>query len=297
MEEPEEPAFLERIREQIRRPMVFFDLETTGVDINTAKIVEICLVKIYPSGYVKSRDEFSTRINPGIPIPNSELHGITDEMVKDCPLIEDVIQDVVGFLQVSDLAGFNIRGYDIPLLLRVFRENNYEYSLTNVSILDVCDLYKILEPRNLDALFDQYVGRERENAHCAVDDTYDTIEAFSNMLLYHSSPDFEGTKRYLPDGVNEWLARTGDTKRVDLARKFIRKDDGEVYFNFSKHIGQKVNENPGMLEWMLKGDFDPETKLWCTHLLNLIKLEAERKLNPEPTVNTEEETPENLPFD
>ena len=235
------------------RPLVFFDLETTHLDVNIAKIVEIALVKLFPDGKTES---FLTRINPEIPIPRdaTRIHGITNFDVMDKPNFKEVAADVYSFIKDCDLSGYNLINYDLPILIYEFKRAGIEFSKENFFILDVMTIFKIKERRNLAAAYRFYCQKDLEGAHSALKDTQATLEIFQAQM-----------KRYpdLPNSVAELhqVCNQRDERFVDSDKKFVWQNE-EACFTFGKYKGsplKKVAENDAeYLTWMLESDFSPE---------------------------------------
>jgi len=248
---------------ELERPMVFFDLETTHLDVNIARIVEIALVKLFHDGTTES---FLTRINPGIPIPvdATRIHGINNFDVMDKPVFREVAVDIHSFIKDCDLAGFNLIAYDLPILINEFKRTGIDFSTENVYVVDVMTIFKMKERRNLSAAYRFYCQKELENAHSALKDTQATLEIFQSQI-----------KRYpdLPRSVAELhqLCNQRDERFVDSDKKFIWQD-GEACFTFGKYKGsplRKVVKNDAeYLTWMLGSDFSPEVKQIIRSALN-----------------------------
>lgn len=231
--------------------MVFFDLETTGTQPLTDRIVQIACVKRYPDG---KEVEWESLVNPGCPIPPeaSSIHGITDEQVADAPTFAVLAPKLVRALAGCDLGGFNVRRFDIPMLLAEFSRAGHAFSIDGRAIVDAMSIFHVQEPRNLSAAVKFYLMQEMTGAHNALNDVRATIGVFDAQ-----------TKRYnLPDtafGVSELCA--GDS--VDLAGKLVWKD-GEVSVAFGKQKGKALRwlakNDRGFLDWMMRGEFDADTK-------------------------------------
>ncbi len=238
---------------KLERPLVFFDLETTHLDVNIARIVEIALVKLFPDG---TSESFLTRINPEIPIPPdaTRIHGINNFDVMDKPRFQEVAVDVHSFIKDCDLSGFNLINFDLPILVNEFKRAGIQFSRENVFIIDVMTIFKMRERRNLAAAYRFYCQKELEGAHSALKDTQATLEIFQAQL-----------KRYpdLPNSVAELhqVCNQRDERFVDSDKKFIWQNE-EACFTFGKYKGfplRKVAENDAeYLTWMLGSDFSPE---------------------------------------
>ena len=174
----------------LKKPIIFFDLETTGTDISKDRIVEICYIKVYPDG---RETEYTRRINPGMHIPEvaSAVHGIYDEDVKDCPLFKDVAREIANEFEGCDLAGFNSNRFDLPLLAEEFLRAQVDIDLSRHNAIDVQVLYHKREPHTLAAAHKFYCGSEFENAHSALADTRATYNVISR--LFQGRPLSQGT--------------------------------------------------------------------------------------------------------
>jgi DNA polymerase-3 subunit epsilon len=241
---------------KLKKPLCFFDLETTGTDTMKSKIVSISIKKIFPSGIV---DHFSTLVNPGIPIPKevSEIHGITDEMVKDYPLFETLADRIYTLFLGSDIAGYNSDKFDIPLLSTEFAAVNLSFPEEGFKSIDVFSIFSQFQPRTLSAAYKLYVGGELNNAHDSQADTEATFLILNEMLKAHSE---------LPDNMDELsIFSLRGNERVDICGKFGKDKDGDYIFNFGKHQGSKINyNNVEYLGWMInKGEFHSDTINWA----------------------------------
>lgn len=240
---------------KLERPLVFFDLETTHLDVNIARIVEIALVKLFPD---ETTESFLTRINPGIPIPAevTRIHGINNFDVMDKPTFQEIAVDIQSFIKDCDLAGYNLIYYDLPILINEFKRAGIEYSAEYVYVVDVMTIFKQKERRNLAAAYRFYCQKELEHAHSALKDTQATLEIFQAQI-----------KRYtdLPNNVAalHQFCNPRDERFVDNDKKFIWQD-GEACFTFGKYKGaflKKVAQNDAeYLTWMLEQDFSPEVQ-------------------------------------
>lgn len=247
---------------QLNRPVAFIDLETTGVNLSTDRIVEIAIVKLLPDG---SRQTKRKLINPQMPIPasSSDIHGITDEMVKDAPTFKDAGNEIKQFLESCDLGGYNSNRFDIPMLMEEFLRAGMDVDLSDRKMIDVQHIFYQMEPRTLSAAYKFFCSKELENAHSAEVDINATIEVLEAQI-----------KRYpqLGTSVSSVLSVIGEEKIVDYARRFIFDDKGVEVFNFGKYKGKSVCDTlryePQYYDWMMKGDFPMHTKKKLTELFN-----------------------------
>ena len=245
----------------LQRPLVFVDLETTGVNLATARIVEIAIVKVLQDGTKLVKQKF---INPQVPIPksSSDIHGITDEKVKEAPTFKEVANELKQFIDNADLSGYNSNRFDIPLLIEEFLRAGMNIDMTNRRLVDVQHIFHMMEKRTLGAAYKFYCEKELEGAHSAETDATATWEILEAQLTRYS---------HLGNTVETILQFTGEEKFVDFARRFIMENEVEV-FNFGKHKGRPVCDvlkaEPQYYDWMMKGDFPLHTKQKLTEILN-----------------------------
>ncbi|MBY0479874.1 MAG: 3'-5' exonuclease [Chitinophagaceae bacterium] len=246
---------------QLTRPIAFIDLETTGINITTDRIVELAIFKVLQDGTKQVKRKL---INPLMPIPasSSAIHGITDEMVKDAPSFKQVANEIKQFLEGCDLGGYNSNRFDIPMLLEEFLRVGIDYTVDGKKLVDVQKIFHMMEQRTLSAAYKFYCGKTLEGAHGAEADATATWEVLEAQL-----------ERYpqIGDSVEGIVKFTGEDDIVDFARRFI-KDKGVEVFNFGKHKGKPVTqvlkEEPQYYDWMMKGDFPINTKQKLTEMLN-----------------------------
>ncbi|UCS92989.1 3'-5' exonuclease [Echinicola marina] len=256
----------------IKTPLAFFDLEATGINISTDRIVEFSFVKIHPNG----KEEIKTmKINPTIPIPKevSLIHGIYDEDIKDAPTFKDIAKELHQFLDGADLAGFNVLKFDIPLLVEEFLRAGIDFDIEKRNLLDAQKIFHMMEKRNLTAAYKFYCGKTLENAHSAEADTIATYEVFKAQVERYENEeaiDLQGNKLGIIENDMKKIHALINEKMVDLAGRFIFNDDGVECFNFGKHKGKPVEkvlqEEPNYYDWMMKGDFPLDTKRKFTQI-------------------------------
>lgn len=244
---------------QLTKPLAFIDLETTGVNLGSDRIVEIAIVKILTDG---SQTVKRKLINPGIPIPkaSSDLHGITDEMVKDAPTFKQLAQELKQILDGCDLAGYNSNRFDIPLLVEEFLRSGVEFDMKGRRMLDVQQIFYKMEPRTLSAAYQFYCAKTLDGAHSAAVDAGATYEILQAQLQR-----YEG----LGHTVDSILKSVGEEPIVDFAKRFVW-DNGVEVFNFGKFKGRAVADvlkaEPQYYDWMMKGDFPQHTKQKLTEI-------------------------------
>ena len=249
------------MRLQLQRPIAFIDLETTGVNISTDKIIEIAIVKILPDGSKVTKRKL---LNPQMPIPESStaVHGITDEMVKDAPTFKQIANEIRQFLDNCDLGGYNSNRFDIPMLIEEFMRTGLDFSTEGRKMVDVQKIFHLMEQRTLTAAYRFYCDKCLVEAHSAEADAHATWE----ILLAQ-------VERYPHIGttVEHIVKFTGEDEIVDFARRFIKVNGVEI-FNFGKHKGKPVLEvlkaEPQYYDWMMKGDFAMNTKQKLTEIFN-----------------------------
>ena len=238
----------------LRNPLVFFDLETTGINIVKDRLVEISFVKVHPNG----KEECKTRrINPEMPIPpeSTAIHGITDEDVKDCPTFKEIAKSLAAQIEGCDLAGYNSNRFDIPLLVEEFLRAGVDIDLNKRKFVDVQTIFHKMEQRTLSAAYKFYCDKSLENAHTAEADTMATYEILKAQL-----------DRYPDDLQNdiEFLSKYSSfTNNVDFAGRMVYNEDGKETINFGKYKGKLVEEvlknDPGYYSWIMNGDFPLNT--------------------------------------
>ncbi len=241
----------------LTRPLVFFDLETTGVNIGTDRIVEISCVKVCPDG---SHMEYRQRLNPEMPIPAAAtaVHHISDDDVRDEPRFRDIAEQLMLSFEGCDIAGFNSNKFDVPLLMAEFSRVGLNFSLSGRRLIDVQTIYHRLEQRTLSAAYRFYCGKELEGAHSALADTMATYEVLMAQLDRYPETEEFGNDM---DKLARFSVQGGN---MDLAGRLSRGTDGDAVFNFGKYKGQKVADvfrrEPSYYRWMMQGDFPKDTK-------------------------------------
>ncbi len=247
---------------QLNRPIAFIDLETTGVNLSSDRIIEIAIIKILPDG---TRQVKRKLINPEMPIPqaSTDIHGITDDMVKDAPTFRQVANELKQSIENCDLGGYNSNRFDIPLLMEEFLRVGIDVDLSSRRMVDVQHIFYQMEPRTLAAAVKFYCGRELINAHSAEADVDATIDVLMAQLDRYTT---------LGNTIDSILGTIGEEKIVDYARRLAYDDKGVEVFNFGKHKGRSVAEvlkaEPQYYDWIMKGDFPLHTKKKLTEILN-----------------------------
>ena len=246
---------------QLNKPIRFIDLETTGINVSLDRIVEIAIIKIAPDG---SKQVKRKLINPEMPIPAgaSEVHGISDDMVKDAPTFKSVANEIKQFIEGADMAGYNSNRFDIPMLNEEFLRAGIAIDMESRKLLDVQKVFHMMEQRTLSAAYKFYCDKTLEDAHTAEADAMATFEVLEAQVQKYPQ---------LGKTVDAIVKFTGEDQIIDFARRFIFENGVEV-FNFGKHKGKPVSqvlkEEPQYYDWMMKGDFALHTKQKLTEILN-----------------------------
>jgi DNA polymerase-3 subunit epsilon len=245
---------------KLRRPIAFIDLETTGINVASDRIVEISVLKIDPNG----REEWmSTRINPEMPIPpkSTAIHGITNEDVADSPTFKEIARKLTAFLEGTDLAGYNAIKFDIPVLAEEFLRANIDFNFRKRKYVDAQVIFHKKEQRTLSAAYLFYCNKELENAHSSKADTQATFEVLKSQLDRYND---------LENDVEKLAEYSSFNNIVDFAGRIIYDENGIEIFNFGKHKGKLVEtvfrEEPSYYSWMMNGDFPLYTKKILTEI-------------------------------
>lgn len=241
------------------RPIIFFDLETTGTDFVQDRVVQIAVLKLDTD----LSEEVRTRlINPGIPIPKaaSEVHGIYDDDVKDKPRFSEIAKSLSDFFVDCDIAGYNSNSFDIPFLVEEFARCGIEFPSPDAKLIDVCTIFKKKEERTLSAAMKFYCDKTHDDAHDAEADVRATLDVFKAQLARYN--DIGTTAAELHE-----FCRRGEI--VDYARKLAKNEQGEIVFNFGKNKGKPVTEDLDYARWILESDFPEGTKMALRRVLNI----------------------------
>lgn len=245
----------------LTKPIIFFDLETTGIDIATDRIVEICLIRLEPNG---NRQSMTLRLNPQrhIPAEASAIHGIYDADVADCPTFKEKAEELKKVFEGCDLAGFNSNRFDIPLLAEEFIRSGFNIDLNTPRRIDVQNIYHKLERRTLIAAYKFYCDKDLENAHSALADTEATLEVLEAQLDHYPEE--------LQNDIDFLASFSSRDNFVDFAGRFAYNEKGEEIVNFGKHKGRLVKDvlriEPSYYNWMMQSDFTMNTKQVLTRL-------------------------------
>ncbi len=252
----------------LERPLVIFDLEATGLDVATARIIQISYIKVSPDGSERRASHF---VNPecAIPAEVAELTHISDEMVKAAPTFAQLAPELEATFKGCDFAGYNSNNYDIPLLCEEFLRAGSTFDFRAVRLIDVCNIFKAMEKRNLAAAYKFYCGRKMEEdfqAHLADQDAEATWRVLQAQLDMYSPERQKDPERVIANGVDALSALSSTRNSIDLAGRLVYNDKGEEVINFGKYKGRLAKDvlpvDPGYVGWVLQGDFTQDTKRW-----------------------------------
>jgi DNA polymerase-3 subunit epsilon len=250
---------------ELQRPLAFIDLETTGINLGSDRIVEIAIVKIMPDGSKLVKRKL---INPEKPIPpqTTEIHGITNEMVKDAPTFRQAANEIKQFLDNCDISGYNSNKFDIPLLVEEFLRVEQDFKIDSRRLLDVQKIFHMMEPRTLSAAVKFYCDKELTDAHSAEADATATWEVLDAQLAKYPQ---------LGNNLDSIFKVIGEEEVVDFARRMV-VIEGKIVFNFGKHKGKEVEKvlmhERSYYDWMMQGDFPMHTKKKLTELFHKVYL-------------------------
>ena len=244
----------------LKKPLIVFDLETTGVNITKDRIVEISYIKVMPDGTEEAK---TIRVNPGMHIPEeaTAIHHITDEDVKDAPAFKDIARSLSRVFEGCDIAGFNSNRFDIPLLMEEFLRAGVEFDVSKRKFIDIQTIFHKMEQRTLVAAYKFYCHKDLNDAHSASADTRATYEVLKAQLDHYPS---------LQNDVTFLSKFSSQNRNVDLAGRIVLNDHDVEVFNFGKYKGQPVAEvlkkDCGYYGWMMQGDFPQNTKNVLTNI-------------------------------
>lgn len=257
----------------LTRPLIVFDLETTGINIASDRIIEISMVKVLPSGETELMTE---RLNPTIPISDEaySVHGISMEDVKGKPTFSDRAQAFNRFIGNADLSGYNSIKFDLPLLVEEFLRAGVDFETKGRKMVDVQNIFHKMEPRNLAAAYKFYCGKKIENAHSAEADTLATLEILKAQLDHYKETEYEdkdgNLSRPIVNDVSALADFSHHKKNADLMGQIVYNDNEEEIFNFGKYKGKIVSEifanEPQYYDWMMKSQFPLSTKKVITSI-------------------------------
>ena len=257
----------------LNKPLIFFDIESTGVNVGQDKIIEICLYKVFPDNKKEIR---TYRINPErhIPEETTKIHGISDEDVKDKPTFKQLAGELNAFIGNSDLAGYNSNKFDVPLLVEEFLKADIDFDISNRRFVDVMNIFHKMESRTLKAAYKFYCGKELINAHSAEADTSATYEILLSQLDRYNGVEYEDREgnKSVPV-VNDIKALhdfTKNSKWVDMVGHIVMNEKEQECINFGKYKGRAIEEifqtDPSYFSWMMNAEFPLSTKKIITEI-------------------------------
>jgi DNA polymerase-3 subunit epsilon len=256
----------------LRNPICFFDIESTGVNITHDRIIELAVIKIMPNGEVHRKRNL---VNPGIPIPaeSSVFHGIYDDDVKDKPTFKEVAKEYARFMEGADLSGFSILKMDVPMLVEEFLRAGVDFDYQRKKIIDTQKIFHLMEKRTLKAAYRFYINKDLNDSHTAEADAEASMEVLLAQVQKYSGQDVTDTSGKKVGEIKndmEVLGKLVAADMVDLAGRMIKNEKGEELFNFGKHKNKKVTavlkEEPAYYDWMMNGDFPQDTKRKLTEI-------------------------------
>lgn len=258
---------------KLNKPIIFLDIEATGLSIGSDRIVEICLLKLNIDNSTEAKTQ---KLNPEMPIPDvvSQIHGIYDKDVIDCQTFKQAAPELLRFIGNADFAGYNSNKYDIPLLAEEFLRAELDFDLEGRNLVDVQNIFHFMEPRNLSAAYKFYCNKPLVNAHSAEADVLATFEIFKAQIQRYEGVEVEDSKgnRSVPivNDIPKLSELTSKSKNVDLAGRIVFNENGEEVFAFGKHKDKPVIEvfkkEPSYYNWMMQGDFPLYTKKIITQI-------------------------------
>lgn len=256
----------------LERPLAIFDLETTGTNITSDRIVEIAIIKVQPDG---TEENYCKRVNPEMPIPAlvSEIHGIYEKDIQDAPTFKDLANEIVAFIGDADLAGYNSNKFDIPVLAEELMRAGSDFDISKRKFVDVQNIFHKMEQRTLAAAYLFYCNKSIENAHNALYDAKATWDVLKAQIERY--PDIKNDVNYLSE-----FSKAGNYNLLDFAGRLAIDDKGEAIYNFGKHKGKTIKQvaqiEPGYYGWMLDADFPLYTKQCLRREMDKIKAEREK---------------------
>ena len=263
----------------LKVPLCFFDLETTGTNISQDRIIEIAVIKVMPNGETQRKTNV---VNPTIPIlpESTAIHGISNDDVKDKPSFKDLAKDYAKFFEGCDLSGFNILKFDVPVLVEEFLRAGVEFDYSRKRIIDSQKIFHLMEKRNLAAALQFYCQKDLKDSHTAEADTEACMDVlFAQIERYENQPVVDGLHKPLGTIKNDMdeLNKLTSSDTVDLSGRMTLNNKGEAVFNFGKHRGKPVltvfKEEPSYYDWMMNGDFTLDTKRKLTEIkLSMLRL-------------------------
>lgn len=257
----------------LTKPLAFFDLETTGINITSDRIVEISIVRVNTDN---STTILTKRVNPTIPIPISAslVHGIYDKDIANAPVFKEIASEIFQFITNCDLAGYNSNKFDVPVLAEEFLRADIDFDIKNRKLIDVQNIFHQMEPRTLSAAYKFYCDKPLDNAHSAEADTIATYEIFKAQLTRYQNTEIEDAKGNKITPIQNDMAAisqfTTRFKQADFAGRILLNDKNEEVFGFGKHKDKPVRDifekEPGYYGWMMQSEFPLYTKKIITQI-------------------------------
>tara|TARA_B100000686_G_scaffold5421_1_gene5423 strand:- start:10182 stop:10979 length:798 start_codon:yes stop_codon:yes gene_type:complete len=256
----------------ISKPIVVFDIETTGLDIINDRIVDISLIKVNSDN---STIEKTYRVNPGIPISkeSSLIHGIYDKDVSSCKEFKYYAKEIYQFIKGCDLGGFNILKFDLPILIEELMRCKINLSINNTKIIDALRIYHLMEKRNLSSAYKFYCNKNLDNAHNSYADTIATLEVIKKQIEKYENQEVIDNKGNVLGTISQNLDSIGSiikTNIVDISGRIIKNSENKEVFNFGKYKNQIVSKifksNPEYYHWIMKSNFPLHTKKKFTEI-------------------------------
>lgn len=257
----------------LKRPIAFFDLETTGLNIGKDRIIEICIHKVNPNGTTETK---TWLVNPDYPISkeSTEIHGYKNEDLKDKPTFKKLAKEISRFLDNCDLAGYNSLKFDIPLLVEEFLRADVDFEVKNRKLIDVQNIFMKMEQRTLAAASKFYLNKVLENAHSAEADAVATFEILKAQIERYQDRDWKdrqgNTSKPVKNDMSALHEFSSHHKNADLMGQIIYNKEGKETINFGKHRGRTVedvfNSEPSYYNWMMNADFPLYTKKLMTNI-------------------------------
>ena len=258
----------------LTKPLVFIDLETTGINPASDRIIDMAALKANIDGTTETK---TWRVNPGIPIPEitTKIHGISNNDVKDAPHFGAVAPQILDFIGNADLGGYNSTRFDIPCLIEEFMRAGFDFDLKNRKLIDAQHIFYMMEPRNLGAAYKFYCGKKLENAHSALADITATYEVFLAQVEKYKDVQIETKSGELitpiHNNINTMAPYISDNKAIDLVGRIVLNEKGIEVFNFGKYKDKSIEEvfkkEPSYYYWMMQGDFTFYTKKIITQIM------------------------------
>ncbi len=278
---------LESFQFNLDRNIVFFDIESTGLNILQDRIVQIALIKYSSNG--QNVTELELMINPGRPIPKEsiDVHGITDETVADKPKFHEVAREIFDFIGDANLAGYNSDRFDVPMLLEELYRSGFNLDMSNRKSIDVQKIFYRMEPRTLKAALKHYCGRDLIDAHDALADVRATVDVLKGQIKMYAGVDHEDgegmiTKEPIKNDLNSIYEFTSDKRHVDFTNRLKKTENGDIVFNFGKYMNQRVKDvikkDRNYFHWIMEKDFSSQVKNTIQGIMDQIIKDSQQSI-------------------